>query len=595
MILKRNLLKFIALMFLGVILLTNYYFIGNSKKVYAEAEIWDGRIATEFAGGTGTENNPYQIANGAQLALLAQKSNETYKSSKYYYKLVGDIYLNKIDGWEKWINSAPANIWTPIPSFDGYFDGNGYTIFGLYCKNYNDVCGLFGYLSGSIKNVRIEKSYFLGNSSIVYNISSTGTVDNCYNSGTVYGEYNIGGIASDNYGTISNSQNTGKVFSDSLQNCIGGITASNRGKIIKCSNIGNITAKNEDYIDEAPAGMIGGIVGYNSGSIVESYNAGNITSDKLTEAIGGVCGFLSGGSVINSYNKGNIKTGNNNIYIGGIVGEMYDGYIKQSYNKGAISTGNNNKYIGGVLGGQDWYYKNSSISNCYNTASINTKTKCKNIGGIAGIFENKLYNCYNKGKIKVNYSEFVGGIVGKTLFGTIYNCSNKGSIEAKSSNDIGGIAGILGVYAVMGDEVPDIEPKIINCSNIGNIAGDKSAYVGGIVGESYYRSYNSYNAGTVTGYFCVGGIIGRKTLGANNLPSNCYYLKGSAKVVKPLYKDDNKPNTYGTELIKSQMKSTTLTKKLNKWVNERKTSVYSLWSSPSSKFNNGYPYLKNLQ
>ena len=29
---------------------------------------WDGSIAAAFAGGTGTESDPYQIADGAQLA-----------------------------------------------------------------------------------------------------------------------------------------------------------------------------------------------------------------------------------------------------------------------------------------------------------------------------------------------------------------------------------------------------------------------------------------------------------------------------------------------------------------------------------------------
>lgn len=37
---------------------------------------WDGSIATAFAGGTGTESDPYQIANGAQLAYLASEVNK---------------------------------------------------------------------------------------------------------------------------------------------------------------------------------------------------------------------------------------------------------------------------------------------------------------------------------------------------------------------------------------------------------------------------------------------------------------------------------------------------------------------------------------
>ena len=37
---------------------------------------WDGSVATAFAGGDGTESNPYQIADGAQLAYLASEVNK---------------------------------------------------------------------------------------------------------------------------------------------------------------------------------------------------------------------------------------------------------------------------------------------------------------------------------------------------------------------------------------------------------------------------------------------------------------------------------------------------------------------------------------
>ena len=36
------------------------------------SNVWDGTTATSFAGGDGTENNPYQISNGAELALMSK-------------------------------------------------------------------------------------------------------------------------------------------------------------------------------------------------------------------------------------------------------------------------------------------------------------------------------------------------------------------------------------------------------------------------------------------------------------------------------------------------------------------------------------------
>ncbi|MDO4568054.1 MAG: hypothetical protein Q4B99_03745, partial [Clostridia bacterium] len=40
------------------------------KEKPGDVEIWDGTIATSYAGGTGTQDDPYLIENGAQLAYL---------------------------------------------------------------------------------------------------------------------------------------------------------------------------------------------------------------------------------------------------------------------------------------------------------------------------------------------------------------------------------------------------------------------------------------------------------------------------------------------------------------------------------------------
>ena len=44
----------------------------TATKADGAGEVWDGTVAAAFAGGSGTVENPYQIANGAQLAKLAQ-------------------------------------------------------------------------------------------------------------------------------------------------------------------------------------------------------------------------------------------------------------------------------------------------------------------------------------------------------------------------------------------------------------------------------------------------------------------------------------------------------------------------------------------
>ena len=75
--------------------------------VLAADSTWDGSIATAFAGGTGTESDPYQIADGAQLAYLASEVNNGRAYENSYFVLTADIDLNNKD-------------WTPIGnSFSG--------------------------------------------------------------------------------------------------------------------------------------------------------------------------------------------------------------------------------------------------------------------------------------------------------------------------------------------------------------------------------------------------------------------------------------------------------------------------------------------
>ena len=120
---------------------------------------WDGSIATAFAGGTGTESDPYQIANGAELAYLASSVNsgETYTGKNFV--LTANIDLNGLP-------------WTPIGNsfsdallegsnyriFAGNFDGNGYTISNVSIGSETapleaDVFGLFGATAGKISNL----------------------------------------------------------------------------------------------------------------------------------------------------------------------------------------------------------------------------------------------------------------------------------------------------------------------------------------------------------------------------------------------------------------------------------------------------------
>lgn len=187
------------------------------------ADVWVGNIAEKFAGGTGTESDPYQISNGAELAYLAQQVNsEKIDSEDTFITLTNNIDLN---------NKA----WTPIGNSDsvfaGTFDGNGHTISGLYInitgsyspKKGRLYQGLFGCVEdGTVQNLIVTGSVTIGNEKSV-NVSYIGGIVGINDGGKVQ---NCGF-----YGTVSAKQNVSKTPKDCTKDN-GGVVG--KGKAAKC-------------------------------------------------------------------------------------------------------------------------------------------------------------------------------------------------------------------------------------------------------------------------------------------------------------------------------------------------------------------------
>lgn len=123
-----------------------------------KGEIWDGEVATGYAGGNGTETDPYIIETARQLAYLIKHDVIDAVGSTYgkYYKLAADIYLNNIQDAD-WRTNNP-NGWYETASnqrFGGNFNGDGYAIYGLY-YNGKKYAGLFPYIEMYFNDVTIE-------------------------------------------------------------------------------------------------------------------------------------------------------------------------------------------------------------------------------------------------------------------------------------------------------------------------------------------------------------------------------------------------------------------------------------------------------
>ena len=320
-------------------------------------EVWDGSVAESFAGGSGTAENPYQIANGAQLAKLAQDVNGGKNYAGTYFVLTADILLNDIDGWENWGSTAPANPWTPIGNssqpFTGTLDGAGHSVSGIYINSGTDYQGLVGVLGsgGALQNLGVKASYIKGSNFVggVCGMNMMGNVINCYNSGSVAGTGGyVGGLCGENYATVTNCYNSGSLAGSEG---VGGLCGMNSGTVTNCYNTGSVTG-NYAYV--------GGLCGQNYATVTNCYNTGTVTGTG--DYVGGVCG------------------GN---YVGGVCGGNYDGTVTNCYNTGKV-TGSND--VGGVCG-----YNGGSITNCYNTGSV---TGSDFVGGVCGENYTTVTNCY---------------------------------------------------------------------------------------------------------------------------------------------------------------------------------------------------------
>ncbi len=332
-------------------------------------DIWDGStVATAYAGGTGSEADPYQIATGAQLAFLATEAEFTASAGKFY-KLTSDINLADMP-WPM------IGISKGLP-FKGVFDGNGYTVSGLNCVtevyDSSTYAGLFGYANAAtIKNLTVTGSKVAAKYAgpiVGYAIGGTDII-NCRTKVDWVDGVTIGGIvgrSQDDEGQIlycvSESTIRQTAAPGNADHFVGGIVgAAGNLTVSYCANKGDIVC---EYNGE-PTGkmyLVGGIIGVHGASsnpvdLKYCYNIGNITgwsgiSTAEKSYAGGIVGraaHVKGGSIIGCYNTGSVtwtteKNGNvpADGKFGGLAGHIRypDVAIADCYATAEVLVGNN--------------------------------------------------------------------------------------------------------------------------------------------------------------------------------------------------------------------------------------------------------------
>ena len=329
-----------------------------------------------------------------------------------------------------------------IKNFAGIFDGNGYNIRGLYIDTEEDYQGLFGFSTGTIKNLTIKNSYIKGG-------NGTGAIVGL-NSGTIL-DCNV-----QNTSVTGLKEKTGGIAgittkSSVIQNCKNGSTVTgNRyaGGISGYSN-NNVNIKNcENFGDISGTGYIGGITGiiFYGSTIQECKNTAQINGEE--NIVGGLVGY-GVGQIESSYNEGNVLSAS---FAGGIIGVNYSmGNVEKCYNNGNIDGDNN---IGGIVG-----INKGSISSSYNTGKI-TGVGYR-AGGICGqnSSDSYIYSCYNIGNVDVENNP--GGIVGGD-FGTITNCYYLNTIIKDSNEQAKSEEELKNMFSELGSDFKEDTENINN-------------------------------------------------------------------------------------------------------------------------------------
>lgn len=268
---------------LALLALASLAWIAVPVSARAEGDSWVECAATSFAGGTGEENDPYQISTAAQLAYLAKQVNEGTDYQRVHFRLVSDLDLG-------------GKEWTPIGTdgkiFWGGFDGGGHTITGMTITGDRDYVGLFGECrnftadSSYIKSVTVKGANISGHSHVGAIAGEGANISDCYSiENTICAAWCVGGICGSLTGNISGCYNSSSVSGNSTAGGIMGSASSERtvGVVEYCYNIGAVTVRQQDS-------SVGGITGASAHryNISNCLNCGKITGNGKN--VGGIAG-----------------------------------------------------------------------------------------------------------------------------------------------------------------------------------------------------------------------------------------------------------------------------------------------------------------
>jgi len=363
----------------------------------------------DFLEGTGTEDAPFLVYTGDDLALIGSFPCEWNR----HFRLMADI---DISGHSEVTHDPIGSFGIP---FTGVFEGDAHAIRGFRYIMINRSCvGLFGCVTDP--NARIMNLGLVDPEIGAGDAAYVGAIVGYCADATVVGCFVEGGH-------ISGGEATG-----------GLIGACQATSVTDC----------HASIDVSGSDNAGGLVGYNSYSRIADCHATGIVSGA--DNVGGLIGYSIYAEIARCYARGN-TTGV--AAVGGLTGRNeVTTTITDCHASGDVS---GRGYVGGVAGYNDWTtirgcrasgevsgdsrvggfagYSDHIIQECCATGSVSGRALA---GGFIGLGARAILDCYASGATRG--SRYVGGFVGAAA-GDIIDCYATGTTLGEQ--DTGGFAG----------------------------------------------------------------------------------------------------------------------------------------------------------
>lgn len=359
-------------------------------------------VHAKYSGGSGTAQDPYQLATAADLLAFGDTPEDYDK----HFLLIADINLApERSGGQSFAravvaaNTGEGSRFEGV-SFTGCLDGNGHVIAHLTSQNPKAYyLGLFGKVGegGCIRNLRMEDVAIRG-ADRVGGISghNGGTITDCHVSGRMAGNWYVGGLAGWNEGTLNRCHAEAQVSGGAFLGTYGGLVGYNDfGAVTDCTVVGEVRGHGNNggligennygpvvnchaAVDVAGESGVGGLIGGNSGMVARCSAAGVVSGGDFSEGIGGLVGGQDRGTIVDCSASGAV-TGSDSV--GGLVGSNSNGRILNCSATGpVVGAGYFSWAVGGLVG--DNYA--STVANCWADGSISVASRSNGIGGLIG-------------------------------------------------------------------------------------------------------------------------------------------------------------------------------------------------------------------